>query len=329
MRKWSVDSFGNPVETWRLEADAKDVEAGPGEVVVAVEAAGLGLPDVLMANDNYPLTPPLPFTPSQEAAGEVVAVGAGVDAALIGTRVLGSTEFQAQKGGLADLSIMRANAVYPVPEGMSGVEAAGFYIPYQTAWVALVRRAQVKPEDTVLVLGASGSSGAAAVQLAKAKGARVIAIAGGPGKSAFCERIGADHVIDRKTQDVTSTVRELTDGRGATVVFDPVGGKPARAAFKATAFEGRFVIIGYASGEWARIALAETLMTNISLVGAMPVGFSHDQFRAAHDDLVSHWEKGQLDLSHTQVFDFDDARAAIECIATGGVEGKVIVRVRA
>jgi len=166
------------------------------------------------------------------------------------------------------------------------------------------------------------------VQLAKAKGARVIAIAGGPQKAAFCERIGADAVIDRKTQDITATARELTGGRGATVVFDPVGGKPARAAFKATAFEGRFVIIGYASGEWARIALAETLMTNISLVGAMPVGFSHAQVRAAHDDLVSHWAKGQLDLSQTQMFDFDDARAAIELIATGGVEGKVVVRVR-
>ena len=328
MRRWMVDSFGDPVKTWRLETSAPDVEAGPGQVLVAVEAAGLGLPDVLMANDNYPLTPPLPFTPSQEAAGEIVAVGEGVDDALVGTRVLGTTEFQAQAGGLADLSVMRADAVHPVPEGMSGVEAAGFFIPYQTAWVGLVRRAAITSDDTVLVLGASGSSGAAAVQLAKAKGATVIAIAGGPQKAAFCERIGADAVIDRKSQDITATARELTGGRGATVVFDPVGGKPARAAFKATAFEGRFVVIGYASGEWARIALAETLMTNISLVGAMPVGFTHEQVRAAHDDLVAHWAKGQLDLSHTQVYDFDDARAAVERIATGGVEGKVVVRVR-
>ncbi|MCR9279881.1 MAG: zinc-binding dehydrogenase [Pseudomonadaceae bacterium] len=328
MRKWIVESFGDPTKNWRLESNAHDIEAGPGQVLVAVEAAGLGLPDVLMAHDNYPLTPPLPFTPSQEAAGEIVAVGEGVDSGLIGTRVLGSTEFQAQKGGLADLSAMRANAVFPIPEGMSGVEAAGFYIPYQTAWVGLVRRAAITSEDTVLVLGASGSSGAAAVQLAKAKGAKVIAVAGGPQKAAFCKRIGADAVIDRKTQDITAATRELTDGRGATVVFDPVGGKPARAAFKATAFEGRFVVIGYASGEWARISLPETLMTNISLVGAMPVGFTRDQFRAAHDDLIGHWSQGQLDLSNTQVFEFNDARAAIECIATGGVEGKVVVRVR-
>lgn len=147
--------------------------------------------------------------------------------------------------------------------------------------------------------------------------------------AAFCERIGADAVIDRKTQDVTATTRELTDGRGPTIVFDPVGGKPALAAFRATAFEGRFVVIGYASGEWARIPVEETLMMNISLVGAMPFGFSHAQFRAVHDDLVAHFSRGELDLSHTQVFEFEDARSAIECIATGGVEGKVVVWVRA
>lgn len=329
MRRWTVDSFGEPVTTWRLDANAPDVEAGPDQVLVAVEAAGLGLPDVLMANNNYPLTPPLPFTPSQEAAGEIVAVGDGVDVSMVGTRVLGSTQFQAQQGGLADLCVMRANAVHPIPDGMSGVEAAGFYIPYQTAWVGLVRRAAITSEDTVLVLGASGSSGAAAVQLAKAKGARVIAIAGGPEKAAFCDQIGADAVIDHRAQDITQVTRDLTDGRGATVVFDPVGGKPARAAFKATAFEGRFVVIGYASGEWARIALPETLMTNISIVGAMPVGFSQEQVRAAHDDLVAHVSAGDIDLSHMQVFEFDDARSAIACIATGGVKGKVVVRVQA
>lgn len=327
MRRWIVESFGDPVETWRLDEDAPEMEPGPGQLAVAVEAAGLGLPDVLMANDNYPLTPPLPFTPSQEAAGEVVSVGEGVDSALVGTRVLGSTEFIAQRGGLADLCLMRANAVHPVPDGMSGVEAAGFFIPYQTAWVGLVRRAAIASNDTVLVLGASGSSGAAAVQLAKAKGARVIAIAGGPKKAAFCERIGADAVIDHRSQDITTATHELTDGDGATVVFDPVGGRPARAAFMATAFEGRFVVIGYASGEWARIALPETLMRNISLVGAMPVGFSHAEMRAAHDDLIAHWADGKLDLSHQQVFEFSDARSAIECIANGRVEGKVIVRV--
>lgn len=327
MRRWLVESFGNPVDVWRLDENAQDFEPGPGQLKLAVEAGGLGLPDVLMCHNNYPLTPPLPFTPSQEAAGRVVAVGEGVDAARIGTRVLGPTLFQAQRGGLADFCLMDAAGALPIPDDMPGVEAAGFFIPFQTAWVALVRRAQVSARDTVLVLGASGSSGAAAVQLAKAKGARVIAVAGGPEKSAYCQSIGADDVIDRKREDVTEAALALTGGEGVSLVFDPVGGQAGRAAFKALGFEGRFLVIGYASGEWAQISLVETLMRNQSLLGAMPVGYSPDQVLAAHEDLLGHWRAGQLKVATSQVFEFDDARKAIELIAGGRVEGKVIVRV--
>ena len=330
MRRWIVESFGEPSDVWRLEDNAESFEPGPGQVKVKVEAAGLGLPDVLMCHNNYPLTPPLPFTPSQEAAGEIIAVGEGVDDALLGTRVLGPTLFQAQRGGLADECLMQASGTQagalPIPDEMTGVEAAGFFIPYQTAWVALVRRAQINADDTLLVLGASGSSGCAAVQLAKAKGARVIAVAGGPEKAAFCKSIGADEVIDRRQQDVTEATLQLTDGKGVSMVFDPVGGKAGRAAFKATAFEGKFIVIGYASGEWAQIALPETLMKNISLVGAMPVGYSAEQVMAAHQDLLHHWRQGELKVSDCQVFDFDDARTAIAHIAAGKVEGKVVVR---
>ena len=325
MRRWLVEQFGNPVEVWQLQEDAEDFVPGPGQLKLAVEAAGLGLPDVLMCHDNYPLTPPLPFTPSQEAAGEVVATGAGVDESLLGTRVLGPTLFQAQRGGLADYCLMDARAALPIPDDMAGAEAAGLYIPYQTAWVGLVRRAQLTAEDTLLVLGASGSSGCAAVQLGKALGARVIAVAGGAKKAAFCEASGADEVIDRRQDDITAKTLALTDGRGATVVYDPVGGKAGRAAFKATAFEGRFVVIGYASGEWAQISLPETLMKNISLVGAMPVGYSPQQVLAAHEKLIGFWRAGKINVANLQQFAFDDARSAIELIAAGGVEAKVVV----
>ena len=335
MRRWIVKSFGEPKDVWTLEDQVETLEPGPGQVKVKVEACGLGLPDVLMSRDNYPLTPPLPFTPSQEAAGEVIAIGEGVDEALIGTRVVGPTLFQVQAGGLADICLMRASGIddgllsglLPIPDEMSGVEAAGLYIPYQTAWVALVRRAKITKDDVVLVLGASGSSGNAAVQLAKAKGARVIAVAGGPQKADFCKSIGADEVIDRRQQDIAEAALELTDGKGVSIVFDPVGGKAARAAFKATAFEGRFVVIGYASGDWARIALEETLMKNISLMGAMPVGWTADQVLATHQDLIKHWQQGAINLSSSQVFDFDDAVTAATHIADGKVEGKVIVQV--
>jgi NADPH2:quinone reductase len=250
VRAWKVHRFGPPAEVLKLDENAEQFVPGAGEVKVAVEAAGLGLPDVFMCADNYPLTPPLPYIPAQEAAGTVIAIGEGVDEALLATRVMGPTLFHAQRGGLADACLMYSQAAFPIPGEMSGEEAAGFYIPFHTAWIGLVRRAQLTADDTVLVLGASGSSGSAAVQLAKARGARVIAVAGGPHKAEFCTQLGADAVIDHRSADITEAALALTEGKGATVVYDPVGGKPGEAAFKATAFEGRFVVIGYASGEW-------------------------------------------------------------------------------
>ena len=327
MRAWKVNSFGEPADVLTLETDAESFEAKSNQVKIKVEAAGLGLPDVFMCQNTYPLTPPLPFVPSQEAAGVIVEVGEDVDRKLIGKRVLGPTLFQAQKGGLADLCLMSAQAIYEIPEGMGSEEAAGFFIPYQTAWVGLVHRASLTAKDTVLILGASGSSGCAAVQLAKAVGARVIAVAGGPEKSEFCSALGADEVIDHHSEDITRSARELTEGRGVEVVFDPVGGKPGRAAFKAIAFEGRFVVIGFASGEWARINISETLLGNISLIGSMPTGFSPEFFTRAHQGLMKYWNDGKLKVVGNQVFDFMDGLRAIQHIASGKVEGKVVVRV--
>lgn len=332
MRKWVVNSFGEPQDVWTLQDNVESLEPGPGQVKIKVEACGLGLPDILMSHNNYPMTPPLPFTPSQEAAGEIIATGEGVDDALIGSRVVGPTLFQEQAGGLADECLITgitgsgSSALLAIPNEMSGVEAAGLYIPYQTAWVALVRRARIAKDDVVLVLGASGSSGNAAVQLAKAMGARVIAVAGGPEKAAFCKSIGADEIIDRRQQDITEAALELTGGKGASIVFDPVGGRAARAAFNATSMEGRFILIGYASGEWASIAPQEAVMRNISLVGAMPMGFSADEVLATHRNLIKLWQDGAIDISNSQVYDFDDALTAAKNIAEGKVEGKVIVQ---
>jgi NADPH2:quinone reductase len=328
MRAWIVSEFGEPADVVRLDDNMESPEPGPGQVKIKVEVAGLGLPDVFMCRNNYPLVPPLPFTPSQEAVGEIMSVGDNVDPSVIGDRVLGPTLFQLQRGGLAEECLMMAPMAFPIPDAMSGEEAAGFFIPYQTAWIGLVHRAQLSADDTVLVLGASGSSGSAAVQLAKAKGARVIAVAGGPEKSAFCASLGADAVIDHRSEDITAATLEYTGGKGASVVYDPVGGKAGRAGFKATAFEGRFVVIGYASGEWPRISLPETLPKNISLVGAMPVGYSPAFMLGAHADLMTHWQQDQLKIIGNQAFSFEDGRKAIEHIAAGKVEGKVVVRVR-
>lgn len=327
MRAWIVSEFGEPSDVLKLHDSVEAFEPGPHQVKVKVEVAGLGLPDVLMCRNNYPLVPPLPFTPSQEAVGEIVAVGADVDASMLGRRVLGPTLFQIGRGGLAQECLMMAQMALPIPDAMSGEEAAGFFIPYQTAWIGLVHRAQLTAADSVLVLGASGSSGSAAVQLAKARGAYVIAVAGGPDKADFCHGLGADSVIDHRSQDITGATLELTGGKGVSVVYDPVGGKAGRAAFKATSFEGRFVVIGYASGEWPRISLPETLPKNISLVGAMPVGYSPQFMLDIHNQLMSHWERGQLKIVGNHTFSFAEGSKAIEHIAARKVEGKVVVRV--
>ena len=172
---------------------------------------------------------------------------------------------------------------------------------------------------------ASGSSGNAAVQLAKAKELALSLLPVGR-KSRFLQSIGADEVIDRKQQDITEAALELTDGKASQLSSIRWRQSRTRFAFKATAFEGRFVVIGYASGDWARIALEETVLKNISLLGAMPVGFTADEVLATHQDLIKHWQEGAIDLSNSQVFDFDDALTAVTHIADGKVEGKVIVQ---
>jgi|TARA_B100000315_G_C14583723_1_gene591847 NADPH2:quinone reductase len=322
-----VNSFGEPADVLTLEDSVTPFEPGLDQVKVKVEAAGLGLPDVFSCRNSYPLTPPLPFVPSQEAAGTIVEVGENVDPNLTNKRVLGPTLFQEQRGGLADFCLMSAHALYEIPNGMSSEQAAGFYVPYQTAWVGLIHRGKITDDDTVLVLGASGSSGCAAVQLAKAVGARVIAVAGGPEKSRFCLEIGADDVIDHHSDDITRSAKELTNGRGVDLIFDPVGGRPGRAAFKAIAFEGRFVVIGFASGEWARVNVSDTLLGNVSLIGAMPTGFSPGFYVDAHRDLMEYWNDGKLKVVGNQVFEFEGGSKAIQHIASGKVEGKVVVRV--
>ena len=277
-----------------------------------------------MCHDNYPLTPSLPYVPSQEAAGPVVEVGEGVDPGLIGKRVLGATLFQEGYGGLADECLMAEQGVFEIPDEMSGREAAGFFIPFQTAWVGLVHRAKLSPEDSVLVLGASGSSGAAAVQLAKAKGAHTIAVAGGErrgllrgprGGRGHRPQGGGHHETGARADGREGGQRSVRSGRR----------EAGTRRVQGDAFEGRYVVIGYASGEWARIALAETLMTNISLVGAMPVGFSRAFFEESFRDLLGHWSKGELRVTGATTFSFEEGAKAIAHIADRLTEGKVVV----
>jgi NADPH2:quinone reductase len=246
----------------RIE-DMPDPEPGAGEVLIAVRAAGLNFPDVLMAQGLYQLKPPLPFVPGMEIAGEIAALGEGVDTFAVGDPVLA----EPRPGGLAERVAMPATRVRPMPAGLDYAQGAALTIAYLTALVCLDRRGQVKAGETVLVHGAAGGVGLAAVDIARCLGAKVIAAASTPEKRAVLEARGADHVIDG-APGFYETVRELTDGRGADVVYDPVGGDVFTESTRCIAWNGRLVVVGFASGTIPTLEVNRALIKGFSVVGA-------------------------------------------------------------
>jgi NADPH2:quinone reductase len=263
MRAWRVHEHGAAPDVLRL--DEVDVPSpGPGEVLVRVEAAALNFPDLLLAAGLYQERPPLPFTPGLEIAGEVVAAGEGAKAAS-GDRVLGAPALP--RGGLADYAVLPGDSTFPIPDGMTAEEAASLFITYQTAYVGLHRRAALEPGETLLVHAGASGTGSAAVQLGKAAGARVIATAGGADKTEICRELGADLAIDYTSEDLVAAVKEATGGRGADVIWDPVGGDVFDASRKVVAFEGRIVVVGFAAGRMQDAPANHLLVKNYSVVG--------------------------------------------------------------
>jgi NADPH:quinone reductase len=264
MRAWQARELGEPRDVLTL-AEVPEPEPGPGQVLVRVRAAAANFPDVLMCRGLYQVRPPLPFTPGIELCGEIVAVGEGVDGLGVGDRVLGGSSLPS--GAFADLAVMRADSVFPAPEGLDDAEAAAFFITYQTGWFGLHRRARLTAGETLLVHAAAGGVGSGAVQLGKAAGAQVIGVVGGEQKAEVARALGADVVVDRFSQDFVEVVKEVTGGRGADVVYDPVGGETYARSTKCIAFEGRILIVGFAGGEIQSAALNHVLIKNYSVVG--------------------------------------------------------------
>jgi NADPH2:quinone reductase len=243
---------------------------GPGEIRVRVLAAGLGLPDAMMCRGRYEFEPSLPFTPGQEAVGIVTEAAGSADFEL-GQRVMGPTAFYRGSGGFAEEALLVADASFEAPPDMPDVEAAVFNIPFRTAWCALVARGGLSPSETLLVHGAAGGSGFAAVQLGKALGARVIAVARGAERCRACRDGGADDVVDTESDDFAEAVATLTGGRGVDAVFDPVGGDVFRRSLGLLAYGGRLLAIGFASGEWADASTRGLVWSNASVLGVMAV----------------------------------------------------------
>jgi NADPH2:quinone reductase len=264
MKAWRVNELGEPRDVLKLE-EVADLAPGPGQLMVRVLAAPANFPDVLLCRGEYQIKPPLPFTPGVELCGEVVAVGEGASRFAVGDRVIGNPSLPG--GGFAELAVMEESNTFPAPASLDDAEASALSIGYQTGWFALHRRTQLLPGETLLVHAAAGGVGSAAVQLGKAAGARVIGVVGGPDKAEYCRRLGADLVIDRHTEDIVASVKDFTGGRGADVVFDPVGGDAYTKSTKCIAFEGRIIVIGFAGGTIPQPALNHALIKNYSIIG--------------------------------------------------------------
>jgi NADPH2:quinone reductase len=278
-----------------------------------------------MCRGVYPLTPELPFIPGQEVSGVVTETGEGVDSSLVGRRVMGVAAFYAGWGGFATETLAAAATVYDCPDEIDDVDAAAFFIPFHTAWIALHQRAGVAEGETLVVLGAAGGSGAAAVQVGAALGARVVAVVGGPAKGEFCRRMGAAVVVDHTASDVTESLLDTTSGRGAEVVFDPVGGAPAKAALGAIANEGRFLLVGFASGEWAQPKPADMVHRNFSTVGVYAGAYDRDYSETAHERLVSMWSAGEIHRIVTETVNFEEVPVALARIAARSSIGRVVM----
>jgi NADPH2:quinone reductase len=264
MKAWQLSRHGEPEDVLEL-AELPVPLPGAGQLLVRVLAAAANFPDVLLCRGGYQVRPPLPFTPGLELCGEVVAAGPGAAGFEPGERVIGGAALPF--GAFAAYALMDAGRAHPAPAGLDDAEAAPFLVTYQTGWFGLHRKARLKAGETLLVPAAAGGVGSGAVQRGKAAGARVSGVVGGASKARLARELGADVVIDRRAEDVVAAVKEATGGKGADVVYDPVGGEAFRQSTKCIAFEGRIVVVGFASGEIPQAALNHALVKNYDILG--------------------------------------------------------------
>ncbi|MFC4496989.1 NADPH:quinone oxidoreductase family protein [Streptomyces ovatisporus] len=326
MKAWRVHSNGEPREVMRLE-DIPDPEPGPGELLVRVRAANVNFPDALLCRGEYQVKPPLPFTPGVELCGEVLAAGEGTqDAPAAGTRIIAQPALPA--GGFAERTVVPAASARKAPEALDDAEAAALHIGYQTGWFGLHRRARLQPGETLLVHAAAGGVGSAAVQLGKAAGARVIGVVGGPAKAETARELGCDIVVDRRQDDIVAAVKEATDGRGADVVYDPVGGDAYAKSVKCIAFEGRIVVVGFASGAVPTPGLNHALIKNYAILG-LHWGLYNAKDPAAvdacHQELSALAADGAVKPLVSERVPLEEGAAAVQRVFDGITTGRVVI----
>jgi NADPH2:quinone reductase len=322
MHAMVMAATGEPEALQRVERP--DPVPAAGEVLIDVEAIGCNYADLLMCRGRYQLKPEPPFSPGSEVAGTVREVGADVAGVRAGDRVLA----QLGHGGYASVAVADARRVHVVPSAMSAATAAGFGVVYQTSYLALVDRAQLKPGETLLVHAAAGGVGLAALQIGKALGARVIAAASTHDKLAFCKEQGADATLCTSDADWPAQVRDLTSGRGADVVYDSVGGDVTEGSLKHIAWGGRLLVIGFAGGTIPSVALNRVLLKNIALVG-LNLGSYHEHAPAVLKGAMQalfelHASAGVRPHIHA-VRPLAEAAAALRALEAREVSGKLIL----
>lgn len=316
-------SWGLP-DTLVVE-ELPDVAPGPGQVVIDVQAAGVNFPDVLIIQNKYQFKPELPFTPGSELAGVIRAVGDGVSHLKAGDKVLAFVS----QGAFAQQIAVPAQLVMPMPPGLDFDTAAAVTLTYGTSHHAVVDRAQLKAGETMLVLGAAGGVGLAAIEIGKALGARVIAAASSDEKLAVCKEHGADATINYSTQELREAIKAATDGKGPDVIYDPVGGIYAEPAFRSIAWRGRYLVIGFANGEIPKLPLNLPLLKGASLVGVFWGEFAKREPKAnlaAMQQLMGWMAEGKIRPHISGRYALADTPRALNDMAARKVTGKVVIQ---
>ena len=326
MKALLCKQFGPP-ESLVLE-DLPSPHPGAGEVVISIKAASVNFPDVLIIQNKYQVKPPLPFSPGSELAGVVKELGAGVTNVKPGDKVIAFTAF----GAFAEEVKTEAVRLLPLPEGMSYEEGASFILTYGTTDHALRDRGQMKAGETLLVLGAAGGVGVAAIEIGKALGARVIACASSDEKLAVCRQHGADETINYATEDLRERIKALAGGKGVDVIYDAVGGPYSEPAFRSIAWRGRHLVIGFAAGEIPKLPLNLALLKGASVVGVFWGDFTRREpqaFAKSATQLARWYKEGKLKPHVSATFPLAQAAEAMNLLASRKAKGKIVIRIGA
>jgi NADPH2:quinone reductase len=323
MRAALARTFGGP-EVLRVET-LPDPVPGPGQALVRVRAAALNFFDTLLLQNRYQVKPELPFSPSAECCGIVEAVGEGVEEWRPGDRVAAYIGY----GACRELVAAPADALTRVPDGVTDEQAAGLTVTYGTSLHALKDRARIRPGETLAVLGAAGGTGLAAVELGRVMGARVIACASAPDKLELARAHGAHETLDYRAEDLKEGLKRLTGGAGVDVIYDPVGGDLAEPALRAIAWEGRYLVVGFAGGEIPRVPFNLMLLKGCDVLGVFWGAFlkrDPARHRANMDDLMRWTAEGRLTAHVHGVYSLEETPEALRVIAAREARGKVLIR---